>query len=60
MEPLEGSREFVSRARAGGCDVWFVEYEGGFHALFADVGRERVLGDVAQGIDARVEPTACA
>ena len=48
MVPPDGSREFAARAR--GRDVTFIEYEGAYHALFADQGRERVLADVEEWI----------
>jgi alpha-beta hydrolase superfamily lysophospholipase len=44
MVPPDGSREFV--ARAAGRDARLTEYEGAYHALFADEGREKVLSDV--------------
>jgi len=54
MVPPDGSREFVARAR--GRDVRLIEYEGGYHALFADQGRERVLADVEEWILAHMSP----
>jgi alpha-beta hydrolase superfamily lysophospholipase len=47
-----GSRRFV--ARVSDPDKRLLEYAGGYHALFADQGRERVLGDVEAWVDARV------
>jgi alpha-beta hydrolase superfamily lysophospholipase len=52
MVPPDGSREFAARAR--GRDVRFIEYPGGYHALFADQGREQVLADVEQWMAARL------
>jgi alpha-beta hydrolase superfamily lysophospholipase len=52
MVPPEGSRAFA--ARVGHPDHRLIEYEGGYHALFADVGRERVLGDVEEWLVARL------
>ena len=54
MVPPDGSRAFT--ARASGRDVTFIEYEGAYHALFADQGRERVLADVEEWIRARMSP----
>jgi alpha-beta hydrolase superfamily lysophospholipase len=47
-----GSRRFA--ARAASPDKQLIEYPGGYHALFADHGREQVLADVAGWIDARL------
>ena len=47
-----GSRQFA--ARAGSPDKQLIEYPGGYHALFADHGREQVLADVAGWIEARL------
>ena len=52
MVPPEGSRAFA--ARIGHPDHRLIEYEGGYHALFADIGRERVLADVEEWISARL------
>ena len=52
MVPPDGSREFVARAR--GRDVRFNEYAGAYHALFADQGREQVLGDVESWVTAHL------
>lgn len=46
MVPPDGSRQLVARARGPGRDVRLIEYAGAYHALFADEGREQVLGDV--------------
>jgi acylglycerol lipase len=48
----DGSRAFVPRV--GHPDRELREYPGAYHALFADVGRERVLTDVEQWIAARL------
>jgi alpha-beta hydrolase superfamily lysophospholipase len=47
-----GSRRFA--ASTGSPDKQMIEYPGGYHALFADFGREQVLADVAGWIDARL------
>jgi alpha-beta hydrolase superfamily lysophospholipase len=47
-----GSRRFA--ARAASADKRLIEYPGAYHALFADVGREQVLADVAGWIEARL------
>lgn len=52
MVPPDGSRAFT--ARVGHPDHRLIEYEGGYHALFADVGRERVLADVEAWLVARL------
>jgi alpha-beta hydrolase superfamily lysophospholipase len=52
MVPPEGSRAFV--ARVGHPDCELREYPGAYHALFADLDRERVLTDVEQWISARL------
>ncbi len=39
-----GSRRFA--ASAASADKQLIEYPGGYHALFADYGREQVLADV--------------
>ena len=49
-----GSRAFAGRA--GSPDKRLIEYAGAYHALFADIGGERVLGDVAGWIEARLQP----
>jgi len=54
MVPPDGSRELVARARGPERDVRLLEYEGAYHALFADQGRERVLGDVEEWLVARM------
>lgn len=54
MVPPDGSRELAARARGPGRDVRLIEYEGAYHALFADQGRERVLGDVEEWLVARM------
>jgi alpha-beta hydrolase superfamily lysophospholipase len=52
MVPPDGTRRFA--AAAGHPDVRLIEYPDGYHVLFADIDRERVLGDLGQWIDARV------
>ncbi len=52
MVPPAGSRAFA--ARAGSSDKRLIEYPGAYHALFADVGREQVLDDVAAWVEARL------
>jgi alpha-beta hydrolase superfamily lysophospholipase len=47
-----GSRQFA--ARAGSPDKELIEYPEGYHALFADYGREQVLADVGRWIEARL------
>jgi alpha-beta hydrolase superfamily lysophospholipase len=47
-----GSRLFA--ARAASLDKQLIEYPGAYHALFADLGREQVLADVAGWIEARL------
>ncbi len=47
-----GSRRFA--ANAGSSDKQLIEYPGGYHALFADYGREEVLADIGHWIDARL------
>ena len=52
MVPPDGSRAFV--ARVGHPDRELREYDGGFHVLFADLDRERVLTDVERWIVAHL------
>ncbi len=52
MVPPDGSRAFV--ARVGHPDRELREYAGAYHALFADLDRERVLTDVERWIAARL------
>ena len=47
-----GSRRFA--ASASSADKQLIEYPGGYHALFADYGREQVLADVGHWIEARL------
>lgn len=54
MVPPGGSREFA--ARAASPDKQLIEYPGAYHALFADIGRERVLADATGWIEARLQP----
>jgi len=53
-----GSRHLFEQA--GSADKRLELYEGGFHDLLADVERERVLGDIADWLDAHVEPQQAA
>ena len=52
MVPPDGSRAFM--ARVGQPDRELREYPGAFHALFADLDRERALTDVERWIAARL------
>jgi alpha-beta hydrolase superfamily lysophospholipase len=52
MVPPDGSRTFIRRV--GHPDRELREYPGAYHALFADIGRERVLSDVERWIAARL------
>lgn len=52
MVPPAGSRAFAARAPSAGTQL--IVYPGAYHALFADVGREQVLADVAGWIEARL------
>jgi acylglycerol lipase len=51
MVPPEGSRRFVDAA--GQPDRRLIEYPEGYHALLADVGADRVLGDIAEWMTRR-------
>ena len=48
----DGSRAFI--AAAGQPDKRYVEYPGGYHALLADVDRDRVLDDLRQWMEQRL------
>ncbi len=52
MVPPDGSRAFVARVRHP--DHELREYPGGYHVLFADLDRDRVLTDLEQWIAARL------
>ena len=52
MVPPDGTRRFA--AAAGHRDVRLIEYAEGYHVLFADLDRERVLADLFQWITDRV------
>lgn len=52
MVPPDGSRRFA--ARVSHPDRRLVEYAGGYHALFADQGRDRVLADLDEWMMARL------
>ena len=57
MVPPEGTRGF--HAGLAGGDYTYVEYPDGFHALTADIGKERVLADITRWIEQRLTaPTA--
>jgi alpha-beta hydrolase superfamily lysophospholipase len=49
MVSPEGSRRFV--AHAGSRDKRLIEYPGAYHALLADLDRERVLADLIDWIE---------
>ena len=52
MVPPDGTRRFAAAVRHP--DVRLIEYPDGYHVLFADVDRERVLVDLERWIAARV------
>jgi alpha-beta hydrolase superfamily lysophospholipase len=52
MVAPDGSRKFA--ARVGHPDHRLIEYEGGYHALFADTGGDRVLADVEAWMNDRL------
>jgi len=52
MVPPDGTRRFAAAARHP--DVRLIEYAGGYHVLFADLDRERVLGDLERWVTARL------
>ena len=51
-----GSKEFYERA--GSRDMTLMLYEGHFHDLLADVGKQQVMADIEAWIDARLETTS--
>jgi alpha-beta hydrolase superfamily lysophospholipase len=51
-----GSKEFYERA--GSRDKTLKLYEGHFHDLLADVGKDQVMQDIQTWIDARVNTAA--
>lgn len=51
---LDGSQEFFDHA--GSADKQLILYDGYYHDLLNDLGRERVMDDIAGWIDARVQP----
>ena len=51
-----GSKEFYERA--GSSDKTLKLYEGHFHDLLADVGKQQVMADIQAWIDARLEMVA--
>jgi alpha-beta hydrolase superfamily lysophospholipase len=52
MVPPEGSRRFIDRV--GHPDRRLIEYDGAYHALLADLDRERVLADIGAWIEAHL------
>ncbi len=54
MVPPEGTRAFDAGLTGG--DHVYVEYPGGYHALTADTGKERVLADISGWIEQRLPP----
>jgi alpha-beta hydrolase superfamily lysophospholipase len=52
----DGSQEFFDSA--GSADKILKLYEGYYHDLLNDLGRERVMDDIAGWIDARISPAA--
>ncbi len=48
MVAPEGSRQFVGRMRQA--DRRLIEYPDAYHALLADLDRERVLADICEWI----------
>jgi acylglycerol lipase len=48
----EGTRAFF--AAAGSTDKQYLEYPGAYHALFADLDRERVLADLERWAEQRL------
>ncbi|MGH7509800.1 MAG: lysophospholipase [Gemmatimonadales bacterium] len=53
MVPPGGSRRFFSRLRLA--DRQFLEYPGAYHALFADLDYEKVLGDLERWMEGHLE-----
>jgi alpha-beta hydrolase superfamily lysophospholipase len=51
MVPPDGSRRFVEAT--GQPDRRLIEYPEGYHALLADIGGDRVLGDIAEWMTRR-------
>lgn len=51
-----GSQEFFERA--GSTDKTLKLYDGHFHDLLADLGKEQVMADIQTWIDERLEPAA--
>ena len=52
MVPADGSREFFSKVRYP--DREFREYPDAYHGLFADIGHQTVLADLARWIEDRI------
>lgn len=51
MVPPDGTRTFCTQLSAADCT--YHEYPGGYHALLADIGRDRPLDDLADWLAAR-------
>ena len=49
---IGGTRQFMENTKQG--DKTVLEYKGGYHELFNDIERERVLADVQSWIEARL------
>ena len=56
MTKPSGSKEFYERA--GSSDKTLKLYEGHFHDLLADVGKQQVMADIQAWIDAHLETVA--
>jgi alpha-beta hydrolase superfamily lysophospholipase len=54
MVPPAGTRAFDAGLTGG--DHVYVEYPEGYHALAADTGKERVLGDITRWMEQRLPP----
>jgi alpha-beta hydrolase superfamily lysophospholipase len=46
---IEGSRTFVQNSNNSNLE--YMEYEGGYHELFNDTMKEKVLGDILDWLD---------
>jgi alpha-beta hydrolase superfamily lysophospholipase len=55
MVPPDGTRAFA--AGLGGGDVTYMEYPDGYHALTADIGKERVLADMTRWLERHLPGT---
>jgi alpha-beta hydrolase superfamily lysophospholipase len=49
---IDGTRQFIANTTQR--DKTALEYEGGYHELFNDIERQRVLADVQSWIEARL------